>query len=49
MPFIWNDINWKLVDDDDSYDESQFVVARKLQVMLNKGQNQTMVFFTKYA
>ena len=32
MPFIWDDFEWILVDDDDPYDKSRFVVARKLLV-----------------
>lgn len=32
MPFIWNDSEWMLVDDDDPYDKNSFVVVRKLRV-----------------
>ncbi|XP_055300189.1 uncharacterized protein LOC129567384 [Sitodiplosis mosellana] len=32
MPFISNDFEWKLVEDDEPYDKEQFVVVRKLHV-----------------
>ncbi|XP_055297566.1 uncharacterized protein LOC129566055 [Sitodiplosis mosellana] len=32
MPFIWDDSEWMLIDNEDSYDKSRFVVARKLCV-----------------
>ena len=35
MPFIWDDFEWKLVDEEDEYDKSRFVVARKLHVKIN--------------
>lgn len=36
MPFIWDDFEWLLVDDEDVYDKSRFVVARKLRVKPNQ-------------
>lgn len=35
MPFIWDDIVWKLIDDEDLYDKSRFVVVRKLHIKQN--------------
>lgn len=32
MTFIWNDYMWKFIDEEDSYDEKNFVVVRKLFV-----------------
>lgn len=43
MPFIWDDIVWKLIDDEDSYDKSRFVVVRKLHIKLNTGLWQVVV------
>lgn len=36
MPFLWDDNQYKLVDEDDEYDKGRFVIARKLFVTLNK-------------
>lgn len=36
MPLIWDDNQYQLVDEDDEYDKTRFVVARKLFVKLNK-------------
>lgn len=43
MPFIWDDNEWMLIDDDDSYDQSRFVVVHKLHVKLNNSPWQIMV------
>lgn len=32
MPFIWDDFEWLLVDDEETYDKNRFVVTRKLSV-----------------
>lgn len=32
MPFIWDNFEWMLVNDEDPYDKSRFVVARKILV-----------------
>ncbi|XP_055306494.1 uncharacterized protein LOC129570795 [Sitodiplosis mosellana] len=42
MPFIWDDIVWKLIDEEDSYDKSRFVVVRKLHIKLNTGPFQVV-------
>lgn len=40
MPFIYNDSEWKLIDDDEPYDKKCFVVAHKLYVSLsNDGES----------
>lgn len=36
MPFIWDDNQYQLVDDEEEYDKSRFVIARKLFVSMNK-------------
>lgn len=36
MPFIWDDNQYLLVDDEDEYDRSRYVIARKLFVSLAK-------------
>lgn len=43
MPFIWDDNEWMLIDDDSIYDRSRFVVVHKLHVKLNDTAWQTMV------
>lgn len=43
MPFIWDDIEWLLVDDEDKYDKSRFVVVRKLHLRLMTSVWQVMV------
>lgn len=36
MPLIWDDNQYKLIDEEDEYDKNRFVIARKLFVTLNK-------------
>lgn len=43
MPFIWDDNEWMLIDDDDSYDRNRFVVVHKLHVKLANGPWQIFV------
>lgn len=43
MPFIWDDVTWKLIDDEEPYDKSRFVVVRKLHIELNTDPWQTLV------
>lgn len=43
MPFIWDDIIWKLIDDEEAYDKNRFVVVRKLHIKLNMSPWQTLV------
>lgn len=35
MPLIWDDFEWKIVNDEDPYDKDQFVVMRKVSVKPN--------------
>lgn len=46
MPFIWDDNEWLLIDDDDSYDKNRFVVVHKLHVKLNESPWQILVRIT---
>lgn len=32
MPFIWDDYEWKILEDDEEYDKDRFVIVRKLFV-----------------
>lgn len=43
MPFIWDDVNWMLLDNEELYDKSRFAVVRKLHIKLNRSPWQTMV------
>lgn len=43
MPFIWDDNQYFLVDDEDEYDRSRFVIARKLFITPNKEDSESMV------
>lgn len=45
MPFIWDDLEWMLIDDEDKYDKSRFVVVRTLHVKLSTSLWQVMVSF----
>lgn len=36
MPFIWDDNQYLLVDDEEKYDTNRYVIARKLFVTLTK-------------
>lgn len=43
MPFIWDDNQYFLKDDEDTWDKSRFVIARKLFVTPNKEDAESMV------
>lgn len=32
MPFIWDDNKWLMLDEEDEYDKTRFVIVRKLFV-----------------
>lgn len=40
MPFIWNNIDYLLVDEQQEYDKNCFVVVRKLFVTLKTSSNE---------
>ena len=43
MAFIWDDLEWKWVDDQEPYDKSRFVVVQKLYVRPNTNPRYTLV------
>lgn len=36
MPFIWDDLYWHVVGNNEEYDKNRFAVVRKLFIQLNK-------------
>lgn len=43
MPFIWDDNQYMLLDEEDQYDKSRFVIARKLFITRNREDAESMV------
>ena len=43
MPFIFDNFDWKLVDDKESYDKGKFGVVRTLRIEPSKHHEEFMV------
>lgn len=43
MPFIWNNIDYLLIDEQEEYDKSQYKVVRRLCVAPNTSNNEVIV------
>lgn len=43
MPFIWDDMDYSMVNKQKNYDENRFVIVRKLYVTLNKSSNKASI------